>query len=154
MYLADLAAVDFVSATEHIEICGESVRSSLTLDQFLEMRHAQAYSERTTFIEAWFFKQFGRAPQAGITAPSYALLPEAIIGTRFLALIPTDLAKRAATTLPIRKVDVPISLPLMTDVLQWRTTQEKDPGLQWLRNLILDVVRRRDSDGSDSALTL
>ncbi|WP_194458732.1 LysR family transcriptional regulator [Bradyrhizobium sp. CCBAU 53421] len=121
----------------------ESVGDSLTLDEFLEMRHAQAYSERTTFIEAWFFKQFGRAPQAGITAPSFTLLPEAIIGTRFLALIPADLAERAAATLPIRKVEAPISLPLMTDVLQWRVSQDRDPGQQWLRTLILDVAHRR-----------
>jgi LysR family transcriptional regulator, nod-box dependent transcriptional activator len=120
-----------------------SVEGSLTLDEFLEMRHAQAYSERATFIETWFFKQFGRAPQAGITAPSFTLLPEAIVGTHFLALIPSDLADRAATTLPIRKVEVPIALPLMTDVLQWRLSQEKDPGVQWLRTLILDVAHRR-----------
>jgi DNA-binding transcriptional LysR family regulator len=123
----------------------ESVGDSLTLEQFLEMRHAQAYSERTTFIEAWFFKQFGRAPQAGITAPSFTLLPEAIIGTQFLALIPADLAERAATTLPIRKVQAPRSLPLMTDVLQWRVSHERDPGLQWLRTLILDIAHRRSN---------
>lgn len=121
----------------------ETVGDSLTLDQFLEMRHAQAYSERTTFIETWFFKQFGRAPRAGITAPSFTLIPEAIIGTRFLALIPADLAARAATTLPIRQVEAPISLPLMTDVLQWRISHERDPGLQWLRSLIQDVAQRR-----------
>lgn len=121
----------------------ERVGDSLTLEQFLETRHAQAYSERATFIEAWFFKQFGRAPQAGITAPSFTLLPQALIGTQFLALIPADLADRATATLPIRKVEAPISLPLMTDVLQWRISHERDPGLQWLRTLILDVAHRR-----------
>jgi len=119
------------------------VGASITLDEFLEARHAQAFSERTTFIESWFIKQFGRAPQPGITAPSFTLLPDALVGTDFIALVPRDLAARASSHLPIRTVTVPFELPVMTDVLQWRRSHDRDPGLQWLRDQIVRVATER-----------
>ncbi|MBA8908938.1 LysR family transcriptional regulator [Aminobacter ciceronei] len=119
------------------------VGTSITLDAFLEARHAQAFSERTTFIESWFIKQFGRAPQPGITAPSFTLLPDALVGTDFIALVPRDLAARASSYLPIRTVNVPFELPVMTDVLQWRRSHDRDPGLQWLRDQIVRVATER-----------
>lgn len=119
------------------------IGNSISLEDFLEVRHAQAYSERTTFIEAWFLKQFGKAPRAGITAPSFTLLPDALIGTHFLALVPQDLAERAAAHLPIRTVEVPFELPLMTDVLQWRRSHDRDPGLQWMRDEVVRVAAQK-----------
>lgn len=128
----------------------EKIGASISLEDFLEVRHAQAFSERTTFIESWFLKQFGRAPRAGITAPSFTLLPDALVGTEFLALVPKDLAERAAAYLPIRTVAVPFELPIMTDVLQWRPSHDRDPGLQWLREQIVSVASQRFQSKSSS----
>lgn len=119
------------------------VGEDISLDLFIETRHAQAYSERSTFIESWFFEQFGRAPKVGITVPSFTLIPEALVGTKFLALVPQDLADRAVATLPIRKVEIAVPLPLMTDVLQWRESHDSDPGLQWMISEILGVASRK-----------
>ncbi|KQU68449.1 LysR family transcriptional regulator [Aminobacter aganoensis] len=121
----------------------ERIGKSISLEEFLEARHAQAFSERTTFIESWFLKQFGRAPRAGITAPSFTLLPDALVGTEFLALVPKDLANRATSYLPIRTVSVPFELPIMTDVLQWRRSHDRDPGLHWLREQVVAVANQR-----------
>jgi DNA-binding transcriptional LysR family regulator len=121
----------------------ERIGDSITLDEFLEVRHAQAFSERTTFIESWFVRQFGKAPQAGITAPSFTLLPEALIGTDFVTMVPQDLAERALARLPVRTVSVPFELPIMRDVLQWRPSHDGDPGLQWLRDEVVRMAGHR-----------
>lgn len=126
----------------------KQIGSSISLEQFLEARHAQAFSERTTFIESWFLKQFGRTPDDGIVAPSFTLLPEALVGTEFLALVPKNLARRAMLHLPIRTVNLPFDLPIMTDVVQWRRSHDRDPGLHWLRDQIIAVANQRYVPGS------
>ncbi|WP_238536648.1 hypothetical protein [Pseudomonas sp. M47T1] len=50
------------------------------------------------------------------------------------------LAERWARYLPLRILPTPWAAPQMTISLQWNKYQQHDPGLAWLRNLIIETA--------------
>ena len=118
------------------------VRERLSQEQFRSLSHIVAYSERRTYIEEWFYQQFGDSLKVAAVTPSYTLVPASVVGTRHLAVVPLRLARQSAERLKLRVLKPPFDIPHMTDVLQWKSYQTEDPGLVWFRNLVKAAARR------------
>ncbi|GAB3627040.1 LysR family transcriptional regulator [Pandoraea terrae] len=119
----------------------ELVGDSLSIDQFLNLGHVIAFSERPTLIEDWFAKQFGQKCNVARVSPSYTLIPQTVIGTNHIAALPTSMAQNYAEHLPLRILTPPVDLPILTDVLQWHWHKDQDPASRWFRALMVHTAR-------------
>ena len=118
------------------------IEESISEKQFFELGHVVAFSERRTFVQEWLHRRYGKVPRVGTVAPNFTLVPLSVIGTHQLAVIPIRLARQCAGHLPLKILAPPLEIPSMIDVMQWRSYQDQDPGLLWLRALIKATARR------------
>jgi len=91
---------------------------------------------QTTFDQQ-FLDQAGLSRNVSVVVPAFTLAPRAVIGTQRIATVHARLAELYARTLPIRILAPPIAFPTLTEVLEWHYHEENDPGLVWLRGIII-----------------
>lgn len=121
---------------------GKTVADTISPEQFFSLGHVIAYSERRTFVEEWLHSQLGKTLNVAVVAPSFTLIPQTVVGTEYLAIVPQQLARQSAKHLPLRVLPLPVEIPEMIDVLQWQAYQSEDPGLTWFRALLKRAAAR------------
>jgi DNA-binding transcriptional LysR family regulator len=119
-----------------------AVRDAISPEQFQSLGQVTGYSERKTFVEEWFYSRFGNILNIAVVAPSFTLVPQSVVGTSHLAVVPQRLARQSAERLPLRVLTPPFEIPEMVDVMQWQAYQSEDPGLIWFRALLKRVAAR------------
>lgn len=70
-----------------------------------------------------------------------------VVGTQRIATVHRRLALYAQRFLPVTVLEVPVALPKMEQAMQWHKYRTNDPGLAWLRELLLRAVV--DMDGQE-----
>jgi LysR family transcriptional regulator, nod-box dependent transcriptional activator len=118
------------------------VKDTISEKQFFELGHVVAFSERRTFVQEWFYRRYGDTMKTATIAPNFTLVPLSAVGTNHLAVVPLRLAKYYAGHLPLKIIAPPVDIPMMVDVMQWRSYQSEDPGLVWLRDLVKATAKR------------
>lgn len=118
--------------------------------QFFDLTHVVAFSERRTFVQEWLHRRYGDVLRVATVAPTFTLVPLSVVGTPHLAVVPMRFAHRCAAHLPLKIFAPPLRIPPMIDVMQWRSYQDQDPGLLWMRALI-KAVAKRVFEGSEEA---
>ncbi|MGY8631979.1 LysR family transcriptional regulator [Bradyrhizobium sp. 14AA] len=83
-----------------------------------------------------FFQSKGVHRTKSICLQSLLLLPEFVVGTSYMAILPLRLARRRAQDLPLRLLQADFELPRISEKLQWPTYLNRDPANVWLRNMI------------------
>jgi DNA-binding transcriptional LysR family regulator len=66
-------------------------------------------------------------------------LPAIVAESDLIAVIPADLAERAARTYPIRIFPLPLDRAAPQHMIVWHSRSISDPGSQWLRNIIRNL---------------
>ncbi len=145
---------------EHAVICwsGSKHRNSLSDAAFRTAPHVVVYfgSERFPAFTETLFNQMGIDRHIQMRLPNFSALPQAIIGTDFLATMYRRHAEYFASFLPLTIHQPPFALPNIVEELQWHRSRENDHGLQWLINLFseqaagLRCAFASDSDSSES----
>ena len=74
------------------------------------------------------------------TAPTFALVPQLVMGTSRIATIHRRLAGYYAQHWPLRVLKPPMEFPPLKEVMQWHTYREADPGLRWLRSIFKSAM--------------
>jgi DNA-binding transcriptional LysR family regulator len=120
------------------------VGNELPLDQYLALGHVGvAFGPTLTpSIEQALLQQYGYRCRLEVIAPTFALLPQLLIGTNRIATMHTRLAKLAAESLPLRLLPPPVELPPMTEVMQWPLPHTEEPGSRWLRAILQETAAR------------
>ena len=118
------------------------LQDTLTLEQFVAVPHA-ALSFRDAnspyVTEQWTDEvlagegvvRFKAAQVASVLA-----LPAIVAETDLIAVVPADLAERAARTYPIDIYPLPMARPAPQHMVVWHARSIGDPGSQWLRSLL------------------
>jgi hypothetical protein len=78
-------------------------------------------------------------------AYSFAMLPGLIVGTGRVATVQRRVAREACRCLPLVTLDVAFELPVVQQRLQWHRHHAGDPGLLWLREIMLAAAREMDT---------
>jgi len=78
-----------------------------------------------------------------VTVPSFFMLPEVLMGTSLIGVVPERLAamlvdKRRAT---LCVVELPFVLPALAIRLHWSARTWRDEGIEWLRSQVLSCVK-------------
>ncbi|WP_316170882.1 MULTISPECIES: LysR family transcriptional regulator [unclassified Bradyrhizobium] len=98
---------------------------SVALDERLNVR-----------IVDQFFQSMGISRTKTIRLQSLLLVPEFIVGTPYMAILPLRLVLSRAQRLPLRILRTDFELPTITERLQWPVHLDKDPANMWLRDMI------------------
>ncbi len=67
-----------------------------------------------------------------------------VVGTDCVATVHRRLATYGQQFLPVKVLEPPVDLPIMTQAMQWHKYRTNDPGLVWLRELLHQAVRQMD----------
>ncbi|MFM2286981.1 MAG: hypothetical protein RL684_124 [Pseudomonadota bacterium] len=121
-------------------------RSEVTLVEFKAAEHVifQPDPGHVIAFDAWLREHYRFEPTVCLLLPEYALLPQAVVGTRHIATVPARLAQLYASYLPVQVLRPRFSIPEMVEVLQWHPARGDDPGLSWLRGLLAQCASALD----------
>ena len=115
-------------------------RDTVSLPEFKAAEHVifQPDPGHVIAFDAWLREHYRFEPTVRLLLPEYALLPQAVVGTRRIATVPARLAQLYAGYLPVQVLRPRFPMPEMVEVLQWHPARGDDPGLSWLRGLLVE----------------
>ena len=92
-----------------------------------------------------FLKSQGIQRAKLICLQSWILLPEFLVETPYMAILPLRLALCRARQLPLRILETDFEFPRITEMLQWPIYLDRDPANIWLRNLVQATAAHVDA---------
>ncbi len=84
-------------------------------------------------------RERGMVRRADVVVPGLNLIPELIVGSNRIATLPSRLARKAASQLPLRIIDPPIDIPAHQTMLQWNRINNSDQGFNWIKSRLIKV---------------
>jgi LysR family nod box-dependent transcriptional activator len=121
-------------------------QSELTFDRYVGAEHVvmQPTGGRAEAFEAWFLKRYGVSRRVAVTSYSFVALPALVVGTEYVTTVHARIARRLVRgwTLEIRPTPLPFDR--MEESVQWHKFRTNDPGLAWLRGLLVEASRHID----------
>jgi len=81
----------------------------------------------------------GIALDASFRVPHFAAVPYILSTTDLVATVPQKLAERAAGPFQLQYVKSPLRLPPLQTNMFWHRRYNRDEGIQWLRELVVDA---------------
>jgi LysR family transcriptional regulator, nod-box dependent transcriptional activator len=137
------------------------VGKSISLEQFLDLGHVVTEwgGGRLTALDETILKGLGHERRREITAPSFNLTPQLVVGTSRIATVQSRLAAHMARHWPLRVLACPVPMPRIVEVVQWHKHKDRDPAIIWMRKLLntlgkeLSRPRARSQESSPSRQT-
>ena len=120
----------------------KAIGKELTLEQYLALGHVvvELSGVQEASFDEWFLKSQGHVRRVEIVAPTFALVPQLVVGTGRVATIWTRLAQMATAHLPLKTLPLPIDIPAFKEVLQWPVQRDAEPGNMWMRKVLQDTA--------------
>lgn len=115
----------------------------LSMDDYKALGHVLVRwgtEHRAPMADEWFVRSFGFERRVEVTTNTFNSVPPFLIGTQRVATMHRRLAERWAHYLPLSVVPAPWTAPPLTIAMQWNKYQQHDPGLAWLRHLIIETA--------------
>jgi LysR family transcriptional regulator, nod-box dependent transcriptional activator len=128
-------------------------RLGITVERYASAGHAvmqPADTDEPSF-EGLLVRRHGVARRVEITTYSLASLPSLVVGTETIATVHAMLARRLAPALPIVLLPMPLPMQPFEQAMHWHKYRSSDPGLTWLRRLMLDAAQEARATHGDPA---
>lgn len=118
------------------------VGDQISLEQCLSLGHvvAKIGTQRPPTIDAWFFERFGHARRVEVVATTFNSVPFFLVGTQRISFMHRRLATIYCDILPLKMLNSPIVMPRLVEMLQWHRYRDRDPGREWLANVLTAAV--------------
>lgn len=81
-----------------------------------------------------------------VIAPSFLAIPSLVAGTRRIAFLQENFARRVAAGAGLRVLDCPFDVVPFTETFWWSSSLDRDPEHRWLRRLLATAVDRLGLD--------
>jgi DNA-binding transcriptional LysR family regulator len=120
----------------------------LSFERYVAADHVamQPAGGRADAFEGWFLKRYGITRRVSVTTYSFITLPALLVGTDRIATVHERVARRLVGAWPLEIRPTPIPIDAMEQSMQWHKFRTNDPGLTWLRNLLVEAARRLDEN--------
>jgi DNA-binding transcriptional LysR family regulator len=114
------------------------VGARITLEQYLNCGHVMTEwgGGRVPAIDETVLAALGYERRREITAPSFSLTGQLVVGTSRIATVQTRLATFMARHWPLRVLECPVAIPHIVEVVQWHKHQDSDLAIVWMRQLL------------------
>ena len=105
--------------------------------EYLERPHAvYCRTDGHETIEQETLNRLGLRQRTQFQVPYFTLLPQLVVNTDIISLVPRSLALHYVKIFDIDIFKPPFELPTMDLVMIWARSREVFPDLNWLRNLV------------------
>ncbi len=132
---------DFVCATRSDH---PSVVDAMNMDDYLSLRHLQVSTKGDPhgYVDAVLAEQ-GLQRRVVLTVGHFLMAPLLADASNLIATEPRRLFYPLAGRLPLRLCKPPFEIPPFRVVQTWHTRYNADPGHQWLRGLLREIVNQK-----------
>ncbi len=115
-----------------------TVRQAIGALQYRTSLHAvvELAEGRGSMMDTRALQQMGLTRRVGPVVERFNLLGDVVVSTDCIATVPARLAVLLAQRLPLQVLPMPIALPPLTELLQWKASQDADAGCVWLREVL------------------
>jgi DNA-binding transcriptional LysR family regulator len=115
-------------------------RGTVDLARFVASAHlivdaAQSPYDRINAL----LEKAGVAAQARFRVPHFTAVPYIVATSDLVVTVPQKLAESAAGPFGLKWIEPPLQLPTLQTNVFWHRRFNHDPGIQWLRGLIVDL---------------
>lgn len=117
---------------------------SLSFEEYIEGGHVtvQHGPNHSPAFDGWFLNQYGVLRKSEVMTSNLTFPPLLVVGTQRIATVHKRLATKAAAYLPIRILPPPISIPPLSQMLQWHKNRSSDPGLMWMCDVLAEEASK------------
>jgi LysR family nod box-dependent transcriptional activator len=135
------------------------IERNITREQYLRLGHVITEWDggRLAALDETLLAQSGLRRRREVTAPSFSLTPQFVVGTQRIATVQTRLARIMAERWPIRVLPCPFDIPPIVETVQWHKYQERDPAILWfldeLKSVALEYMNSHASQRRSKAKT-
>ena len=126
-----------IVSADHPEV-GETI----TLEQLRELGWVVLYNLPTAFAPAnQQLRMLGVEPRVEVVVDAFLAMPFLVAGTRRVALLQEQLARRLAGAAGVRVVPCPFEVVPLAEAFWWHPMYRNDPAHTWLRRLLAEAGR-------------
>lgn len=119
-----------------------TVKSQLTLSQYLGLRHlVVAPSGSPGSVVDTELDKRGKKRRVALQVPSFLVAAVLISKSDLINTGPERLARRFATSFPVKLVPPPLPLPRFTFSIAWHPRLENDPAHVWFRGVVAKLLK-------------
>lgn len=124
---------------------GCHANAPMTRDSFMAAQHVlmEPFSGQQSFSTLMMLEA-GLAPKKSISTFLFTSIPHLVRGTDRVALIQRHLAELAMVQGGVEIKPSPIKFPKLKQSIRWHAHRSTDPGLVWLRDLIVQCAQGLD----------
>jgi len=121
-----------------------SVGDTLTLEHYQSLLHVvPEYDDgRIPFIDTVALERAGIQRRVGPIVDGFAAMGGLVACSEYVATVPGRLAALMAQRLPLKVLPLPVPVPPLVELLQWKPLHDGDPGMQWLRGMLQRAAAR------------
>ena len=114
----------------------------ITRDAFSKAGHAIMVPPNSAgSLEAEMLARMGFERRVEVRSFSFSTLPFLVVGTNRIATVHRQVADMAAQHLPLDIQPLPFPADPLVQTMQWHSYRDADPGISWLRELILEAAK-------------
>jgi len=123
------------------------IQDTLSLDEYLAVSHLliSVKEDRTGRVDALLAQQ-NLKRHIALSIPHFLTAPFILAQTDLVATLAQRVALTFAQHQPLKRLPLPLPLEGFSMKMRWHRTTETSPDCQWLRALVLDVSRMKESD--------
>jgi DNA-binding transcriptional LysR family regulator len=117
------------------------IRDRLTLDEFCALEHLLVQPSGSGFTAQTddALAAIGRRRQVRLSVPHFLLVPEILVRSDMIVVLPERLARGYRDR--FRIFEPPLEMPPFAIVEVWHERTHRDPALVWLRQALADLTR-------------
>jgi LysR family nod box-dependent transcriptional activator len=121
-------------------------QGELTLERYMAASHVtmRPNDEDLPVLEKWFMDVPGMSRQITVSTYNFGAIPFMVVGTDLIGTVHSLFAKRISAALPIVLKPIPMPGVGFRQAMQWHKYRTRDPGLIWLRSLLLEAAHNID----------
>ena len=121
----------------------------LSLKEFLAASHVfiESMGSGHKNIERTLAAQ-GLKREVSLRVPHFVVVPMIVASTDRIVTAPSRLANVFSTLVKVRVCSVPVKFPSFDVSLFWHTRFESDPGIRWMRDVMLELFQEGHSSRS------
>lgn len=130
---------------EFICVCDANnpeIGDSVSLDQYRKLHHGMAhFGDNMSSIVEFTLGLHNIDVQVTTLTASFSSLLLMLPGTPLIATVQARLARKLASSLPLKLLPSPVPMPVLREVLIWHGRNELDPAHQFVRNIFLEAAK-------------
>ena len=118
------------------------IGASITREKYLELEHVSTClgPSNPPHVEQESLEAQGIVRKIAVYAPNFTSVPDAVVGTNYIATVHARAATLYAERFPIRVFPPPVEISAFVELLQWHRNKGADPGVKWMRDFLVKIA--------------